>query len=127
MYRERKISLLVVLSKLIPKVLGMQSNVRSPRARRRALRCVTPHHGSLRCSSNREYPEKARVVTPRLGQDSSHRASRRYFKFCHKAYAEASRPCVRPKTQFGNSSTPIRSQGWMFTNGFNTINNDFQN
>ena len=47
------------------KLLGIQSSDRSPRARRRDLRCATPNHGNPRCSPNREQSQKHQRSHPR--------------------------------------------------------------
>ena len=94
---------------LTPKILGMQSIDHSPRARRRDLRCATPHHGNPRCSPKREHPEKPLRSHPKdAARTSAAVPQEEVFNSCLKAYADTRRPCVQPITQFGNPCTPVR-------------------
>jgi hypothetical protein len=60
----------------------------------------------------RPKPQEALRESPQgHGRDFGRQASEEDKVPAPKAYADARRPCVRPRTQFGNPSTPIRSPG----------------
>jgi len=102
-----------ILPNQTPKVLGMLSSDHTPMARRRELkvRYAAPRKPKVHPQTENT-PGSPQGVTPRTRPGLRPPCLKKRSSVpAPKAYADARRPCVQPRTQFGNPKHPDREPG----------------